>query len=106
MPGSKEKGNGKGSKKKESAARRVYQTRNTSGKPEPWIEETQLDTVATESSPVGLQPSLKKQLPVSKSATSPKKQASPPNSPGRESGIVASIVTVIKKKEPSKEEES
>ena len=96
MPGSKEKGNGKGSTKKISAARSVYQTRNTTGKPQPQIEETQLDTLANESFPVRPQSILKKRSPLSESGTSPKRQVLPPNSPGRNSGIVASIVTVTK----------
>ena len=93
--------------KKTAAARRVYQTQNTKSKQQPWIEETQIDTLATISSPVGPKSSLKKLPPVSKSTTSPKKQAPPPaNLPGHGSGFVASIFTATKNIETSKEKES
>ena len=98
MPSSKGKGNGKGSSQKTVAARRVY-TRSTKSKKQARFEETQIDTLATISSPVGPKPSLKKLTPVSESTTSPNKQAPPPaNLPESESGIVASIVTATKKK--------
>ena len=98
MPSSKGKENGKGSPQKTAAARKVH-TWSTKSKQQAQIEATQIDTLATISSP-GPKPSLKKLTPTSKSTTSPKKQASPPvNLPGCKSGIVVLIVTATKTKE-------
>ena len=93
MPSSKGKRNGKGSPQKTAAARRVH-TRSTKSKMQARIEATQRDTLANISSPVGPKSNPKKLSPVSESTTSPKNQAPlPENSPERERGITATIVT-------------
>ena len=103
MPNIKGTGNGKGSPQKTAAARRVH-TQSTKSKKQAQIEEIQIDTLATISSPVGPKPSLKKLTLVSESTTSLKKKALPSaNSPGSESGIVDLIVTATEKKEPQNE---
>ena len=109
MPGSKDKGSGKGSpQKQKAAARRVRLTRSsTKSNKQQRIEETQIDTLASDSTPVKPRSRPKKQPKSIGSATSPKKQV---NLPGSESGITASIVvTETKKKEsqvePSSEDE-
>ena len=85
-------------------------TQSTKSKKQAQIEETQIDTLATISSPVGPKLSLKKLTPVSESTKSPKKQALPPvNLTLSKGGIVASIVTATKTKESqnkSSEDES
>ena len=107
MPGSKDKGHVQGSPQQKKKARREYKHQSTKSKAQKKIEETQIDSLAEHSSPVGPKPSPKKRSQLSKSATSPTKQApAPANSPGSESGIKALIVVTATKKKESQDESS
>ena len=101
MPGSKDRGSGKGSpQKQKAAARRVHQTQSNKQKK---IDENLIDSLAGNSTPVKPRSRPKKQSKSSKSATSPKKQV---NLSGSESGITALIVVTETKKKESQVESS
>ena len=112
MPGSKDKGHVQGSPQQKHKARREYKHRSTKNKTQKKIKETQIDSLAESSTPVKPKSRPKKQSQLSKSATSPTKQApAPVNLPSSKRGIKASIVvTATKKKESqgksSEDEES
>ena len=69
MPSSKGRGNSKGSPQKKAAARRVH-TRSTKSNQQARIEKSQINTLATISSPKP-KSNPKKLTPPSKSTTSP-----------------------------------
>ena len=102
MPSSKGKGNGKGSPQKKAAARRV-QTRSTKSIKQVQIEEIQLDTLATISSPKAkLNP--KKLTPPSKSTTSPLPIVGEEETPERRKSFVQAVTET--KQDNFKEEET
>ena len=98
MPSSKGKGNGKDSPQRKAVARRV-QTRSTKSIKQAQIEETQLDTLATISSPKP-KSNPKKLTPPSKSTTSPLPTVGKEETPERRK----SIVQAVTKKKNIKEE--